>query len=612
MASAAPSLPTLDRLKASVPESASAPEIAQEWLNTFINAKDADAAQDLFLEDSFWRDVLALTSDTRTLHGWQSIKPLLETRKSFIGSPELHNAGPKAPTISNMFPDFTVLQFSFGFQTPIGDGTSVVRLVPGEDNKWRAYTFFTALDSLKNTVPKVGANRETTPILEPWDAVRKRQIEFADRDPEVLVIGGGQTGLEVAARLKHLDVPALVIERNPRIGDNWRNRYDTLALHDTVWYDNPPYLSFPSSWPVYCNAGKLANFLESYAETLELAVWTSSRITSASWNETSKTWDITIDRNGTPRTMKVKHLVFGTGLGGGIPNTPQVPNADKFKGKIFHSATFKSARDFVGKKAVVVGACNSGHDIAQDFVTHGVEVTMYQRSSTYVISAKATALLLGGLFNEGCDLEYADHVNASLPYPVVKLMHQRVAPAMAQTVDKDTLEKLNKVGFKTNLGPENAGIFPLLFTKAGGYYIDTGGSADIIEGRIKLKNGSQIKEFSETGLVFEDGTSLDADVVVFATGYGDAIDSITPVIGKEAAKISPIWDMDKEGELNGVWKGSGHPGVWVGVGNLAMCRYYSNSLALREWFPFDLGSGADWFWVGGNRDQSDVRWDSSA
>ncbi|KAI3605508.1 flavin-binding monooxygenase-like protein [Moniliophthora roreri] len=573
MSSKVPSLPTLDKLKAAVPESVSAPDIAQQWLAAFTNAKDSVAIQDLFLEDAFWRDIVALTSDIRTLHGWQSIKSLLDARQNFIGSPSLHNAAHNQPSIANMFPDFTVLQFSFDFQTPIGEATGIV-----------------------------GVNRETTPVIEPWEAVRKRQIEFSDRDPDVLVIGGGQTGLEIAARFKHLDVPALVIEKNPRIGDNWRNRYDSLALHDTVWYDNPPYMSFPSSWPVYCSAGKLANFLEAYAETLELSVWTSSKITSATWDDASKIWSITIDRNGTSRTMKIKHLVFGTGFGGGIPNIPKVANADKFKGKIFHSSNFKSARDFAGKKAIVVGACNSGttpligschttttdirsvlgHDIAQDFHRHGVDVTMYQRSSTYVISAKSIAMLLGGSYNEGCNIEYADRVSASLPFPVIKLVHQRVVATFAQSVDKDVLEQLNKVGFKTNLGPENAGIFPLLYMKAGGYYIDVGGSQDIIEGRIKLKNGSQIKEFTETGLIFEDGTTLDADVVVFATGYGDAKDSITPVIGeKEASKLKPIWDIDEEGELNSVWKDSGHPGLWVGIGNLSMCRFYSGILALQ-------------------------------
>ncbi|EEB93780.1 hypothetical protein MPER_07522, partial [Moniliophthora perniciosa FA553] len=171
MSSKVLSLPTLDKLKAAVPESASAPDIARQWLTAFTEAKDSAVIQDLFLEDAFWRDIVALTSDIRTLHGWQSIKSLLDARQSFIGSPSLHNAAHNQPTIANMFPDFTILQFSFGFQTPIGEATGIVRLVPGSDNKWRAYTVFTTLDTLKNHVEKVGVNRETTPVIEPWEAV---------------------------------------------------------------------------------------------------------------------------------------------------------------------------------------------------------------------------------------------------------------------------------------------------------------------------------------------------------------------------------------------------------------------------------------------------------
>ncbi|EEB94189.1 hypothetical protein MPER_07038 [Moniliophthora perniciosa FA553] len=256
-------------------------------------------------------------------------------------------------------------------------------------------------------------------------------------------------------------------------------------------------------------------------------------------------------------------------------------DANKFKGKVFHSAHFKSAKEFAGKRAVVIGACNSAHDIAQDFCRHGADVTMYQRSSTFVISTKAIELLLQGVYHEGCILEYADHVNASFPYSVNKLINQRVAPAFAESLDKETLEKLNKVGFKTNLGPDNAGMFPLVYIKAGGYYINTGGSTDIIEGRIKVKNGSSISRFTESGLAFEDGTNLDADVIVLATGYGDPKDSITPVVGEEvSSKLKPIWNLDGEGELNSVYKESGHPGLWVAIGNLAMARYYGRALAL--------------------------------
>ncbi|OJA09271.1 hypothetical protein AZE42_02000, partial [Rhizopogon vesiculosus] len=133
-----------------------------------------------------------------------------------------------------------------------------------------------------------------------------------------------------------------------------------------------------------------------------------------------------------------------------------------------HSSQFTSAANYIGKKAVVVGACNSGHDIAQDFFNHDFDITMYQRSSTFVITAQTAAKMLGDLYREGFPVELADTYNTSLPNAVLRRLSQRTVPVFAQTNDKDTLDGLAKVGFKTNLSPHGAGIFPLFFDRGGG------------------------------------------------------------------------------------------------------------------------------------------------
>ncbi|KAL0063951.1 hypothetical protein AAF712_009141 [Marasmius tenuissimus] len=574
-------------------------QVAREWLTAFSSFS---SLENLFIEDSFWRDIIALSSDVRTFRGYQAqIKPFIETRARSHLSTEsklellTETAAPIAKSsIVDVFPDLAFLQFAFKLRLSYGGkGSGIARLVyTGNANEgvkgWKAFTVFTCLDELDGVVEPVGQNRPVNPITEPWSDYRKAQNDFVGKDPEVLVIGAGQTGLEMAARLKLLGVRTLVIERNERVGDNWRKRYDSLALHDTAWYDTPPYLMFPSTWPVYCSGGKLANFLEMYAETLELTVWTSTNITATSYDQSTKVWSVDLSRGGEKDTVKVKHIVFGTGFGGGIANIPVVPGADKFKGTICHSSQFKSARNHTdGGKAVVVGACNSGHDIAQDFVQHGVDVTMYQRDSTYVISAKGIRAVLDGLYNESTlpYIDWSDRVNASMPYPLVKLLQQRVVAAIAGSMDKELLDGLASRGFKANLGPDGAGVFPLLFEKAGGYYLDTGGSQDIIDGKIKLISGAGggIKHFTPDGLVFNDGTQIDGvSTVVFATGFGDSAGSILPFLPEELrGKLKPIWGLNEEGELNSVWRESGVPGVWVGVGNLAMCRYWSGVLALQ-------------------------------
>ena len=115
--------------------------------------------------------------------------------------------------------------------------------------------------------------------------------------------------------------------------------------------------------------------------------------------------------------------------------------------------------------------------------------------------------------------------------------------------------------------------------------VDVGASQFIIDGKIKLKNGTTIKEFTKTGLKFEDDTTLDADLVVFATGLGDAREEYKRLLGDElGGKLKQIWGLDSSGELKGVWRDVGIDNLWSMMGNLAMCRYHSRHVALREFF----------------------------
>ncbi|KAG6920255.1 hypothetical protein DXG01_005024 [Tephrocybe rancida] len=226
-----------NRLGASVPASANAATIAREWLSALsktIAEQDVDAAEALFLADSYWRDILALTSDINSLEGWVNIKALLESRRSHLSSLRLLEESHNAPAIDTLFPDLVILLFAFEFDAPIGRGSGIGRLVPGADGQWRAFTIFTCLDSLNDHVEKVGTNRNGRPFLDPWEASRKREIDFVDRDPQVLIVGAGQAGLEIAARLKQLEVPTLVLERLPRIGDTVNH----LSLYMGLLRDN--------------------------------------------------------------------------------------------------------------------------------------------------------------------------------------------------------------------------------------------------------------------------------------------------------------------------------------------------------------------------------------
>ena len=85
----------------------------------------------------------------------------------------------------------------------------------------------------------------------------------------MVIVGGGQGGIALGARLRQLGVPTIIIERREKPGDSWRSRYKSLALHDPVWYDHLPYIPFPTNWPVFSPKDKIGDWLEMYARVME-------------------------------------------------------------------------------------------------------------------------------------------------------------------------------------------------------------------------------------------------------------------------------------------------------------------------------------------------------
>ncbi|KAI0074817.1 FAD/NAD(P)-binding domain-containing protein [Panus rudis PR-1116 ss-1] len=529
-------LPTLDRLQASIPPNLDVKKVAQEWLSAFssaVESKDIPSILNLFHPEVWWRDIFALTWDLRTFQGIPSIKTFLEDRLevSKLGKIKFTEA-----TLDQPYPDLAWISVHFKFETDVAAGTGIVRLVPpsspssAEDGtSWRAYVVSTNLEDLLDHPERIGPLRNPNPSHGKWIEQRARELEFADGDPEVLIVGGGQSGLDIAARLKNLGVSHLVVEKSPRVGDQWRNRYSALCLHDPVWCNHLPYLPFPAPWPVYTPSQKLANWLEFYADAMELNVWTSAEVKKAERDENGGDgpgnnkgkWVVTVRKgDGSERVFRVDHLVFAMGLGAGLPNIPDIPGREEFQGQVLHSTQHKSAKDHLGKKVVIVGACTSAHDIAADYADHGVDVTMYQRSSTYIMTTKeGMPRLKAPLYWEGGPpSEVADRIDNSFPIYFGKLLAQRTCEAIHQA-DKPLLDALHKVGYRTNYGEDGSGFMFLALKRAGGYYLDVGACQMIADGKIKIKNDSRLERFTKTGLKFEDGSELEADVVLYATGY---------------------------------------------------------------------------------------------
>ena len=576
--------------------------LADEVIKSFndaLTAEDVVGVANLFLDDSYWRDHLALSWDLHTLKSQAKIKDFLQQNGCQLKSIEADESS--AFRTAHVAPfdgigEHKGVELFITFTTKVGTGRGTMRLSQNANRKWKIFSLFTSLENITGHEETVKSRRPQgvehggKPDRKNWLEHRTAESNFdEDRDPTVLIVGAGQGGLTIAARLKMLGIDTLLVDRNNSIGDNWRNRYHQLVLHDPVWYDHMPYLNFPSHWPIFTPKDKLAEWFAMYAKALELNVWMQASITKSSWDEKKGQWTVTVERtkpdgSKETRTFHPHHVVQATGHSG-KKNFPQIPGMDEFKGsRLCHSSEFSGAKpNSNGKKAVVVGCCNSGHDISQTFYENGYDITMVQRSTTCVVSsASITEIGLKGLYDEmGPPVEDADLWLYGTPSSVLKLVQVKVTALQAEN-DKKVLDGLEKAGFKLDRGPDDAGLFMKYFQRGGGYYIDVGASQLIADGKIKIKQGQEIEKVMPNGLKFADGSELEADEIIFATGYQNMRSEARGIFGDELAdKVGNVWGFDEEGEMRTIWRGSGHKGFWFMGGNLALCRYYSRLVALQ-------------------------------
>ncbi|RFU28443.1 hypothetical protein B7463_g7874, partial [Scytalidium lignicola] len=594
------SVPPATLPTATIPASTHAPEIVTQWLEKFnglLTKHDYSSIPDLFLDESYWRDLLCLSWDFHTFKGPQRIISELEKSKagSRIKSLAVDNSTEyKSPKISTLEGEHVLptIQSFLKVETDVGHGAGLINLVPVQGT-WKAYILFTFLQELTGHEELCGKNRplgvehgtHTSP--KNWQQRREDEKELRNGDPTVLILGAGQSGLSIAARLKMLGLTSLIVDREERIGDNWRKRYHHLVLHDPVWFDHLPYLPFPKNWPVFTPKDKLGDWFETYVSIMELNAWTRTTIVKSEWDDATKTWEVDLERI-TPAgvvkyTLHPKHIIQATGASG-EPNFPSgLKGISRFKGtRLVHSSQFTGAVPAHGqnKKAIIVGCCNSGHDIAQDLCENGYQVTMVQRSTTFVLNSDTNVRHMD-LYSEGsAPTEDADIVFQGLPNAVRKTT-SITATKKQNEDDRKTLEGLQKAGFKLDKGPNGSGIWMKYLQRGGGYYIDVGCSQLIIDGKIKIK-GSALSEVTERGVKFEDGEELEADEIIFATGYLNMRTQCRKIFGdKVADKVKDVWGFDEDGELRTIWRQSGHPGFWFMGGNLALCRFFSKLLALQ-------------------------------
>jgi putative flavoprotein involved in K+ transport len=563
--------------------------VAENWLAEFETAlakPGASTLERLFHPDSFWRDVLALSWNLQTINGADAI--LKELRARAAAAPTNFRIDPnRAPPRRVTRAGTSCIEAIFKFETRVGRGSGIIRLIPdaADGNRLKAWTLLTELGELKGFEEQIGVERPrgnaySRDFRGPnWLDLRKASFGYADRDPTVLVIGGGQSGLSIAARLKQLNVDTLIVDRDKRIGDVWRKRYHALTLHNQVQVNHLPYMLFPPNWPTYIPKDKLANWFEAYVESMELNFWTDTGFEGGSYDEKDGRWTVTLTRDGHRRTMHPRHVVLATGVSG-IPSVPEIAGLKEFTGKVLHSSQYDDGENWKGKRAIVIGTGNSGHDIAQDLFSSGAAVTLVQRSPTLVVSIEPSAQLVYTPYNEGT-LEDNDLIATSMPLTVARKSHQLLTEK-SRELDKDLLAGLQRAGFKLDFGEDNTGWQFKYLTRGGGYYFNVGCSDLIVKGDIALKQFADIDRFAAGGARMKSGETVAADLVVLATGYKRQEELVRKLFGEDVTnRVGTIWGFGEEHELRNMYARTGQAGLWFIAGGLAQCRIGSKHLALQ-------------------------------
>ena len=560
-------------------------------LEVALRNENANEAAALFDAECYWRDLVSLTWNIRTVEGRQGIAEMLKAVVPTARPHAFQIAGEAEKEGSTLAAWFT-------FETAVARGKGHLRLKDG-----LGYTILTTMTELKGHEEKSGKSREKGIV----HGANKNHVTWAEsraaeerelghtKQPYCVIIGGGQGGIMLGARLKRFGVPTIIIEKNPRAGDSWRNRYRTLVLHDPVWYDHLPYLPFPEHWPVFTPKDKMGDWLEMYTRIMELNYWSSTEATIASFDPATKEWAVHLRHDGEDIVLKPKQLIFATGSYG-PPREVDIPGMKTFGGIQYHSSKYVGGSTHRGRRCIVVGANSSAHDICADLWENGADVTMIQRTPTTVVRSETLMeVAFGGSYSEeavekGIDVDKADMIFASTPFRMLPDVQRPLYAEIARR-DAGLIARLNKAGFMTDYGDSGDGLLMKALRTGSGYYIDVGCSELIANGDVKVRSGIEIAHVNENLVTLTDGSELITDVIIYATGYLPMNEWVARLISRETANlIGPNWGYGSglrgdpgpwEGELRNMWKPLKHESLWFHGGNLHLSRFNSLFVTLQ-------------------------------
>ncbi|OJJ70339.1 hypothetical protein ASPBRDRAFT_197053 [Aspergillus brasiliensis CBS 101740] len=579
-----------------------------DTLNTALGTGDVKTLEDCFYPDqAYWKDQLAFTWHLRTFSTPSTIAAsLLETAKlrNVSGGVEIDGG-------AVFLPATPVLQFIdcpliFKTQSPAGVCRGKMLLLPvgnGESFAWKIWILSTRLESL-----------DLQPEDESLLQTPRRQLDGSlEFDTDVFIIGAGNAAAALSARLKALGVESVMVDRNPQPGDNWALRYDCMKFHIPTAFCELPYMCYDKELqtPHLLTRQDLASQVRRYVETFNLNTIHSAKVQSTEYDEVAKRWHVTFQSPAGQRKVTAKQLVMATGIGSQKPNMPQIANLHIYKGISVHSTEYKNAnlfREQGAKSVMVIGSANTAFDVLVDCHQAGLDATMVVRSPTYICPLEYVCHKNSlGAYDGGVDA--ADNLFLSLPI-VVDGQLARDLFAMFASNEPDRYAALEAAGFPVldSRNPDCALMHNLL-ERAGGHYVDVGGTKLIEERKVNVKAGAEPVAYTETGLRFSDGSCVDADAIVWCTGFSDAnivttateilggvsrttesepkaaqSDSVKHVLGPRdiASRLDATWGLDEEGEIRGMWKRQLRiDNIWIMGGYTQQHRWFSRTLALQ-------------------------------
>ncbi|KAH8887797.1 FAD/NAD(P)-binding domain-containing protein [Thozetella sp. PMI_491] len=557
-----------------------------------------------FAEQAFWRDLLALTYHFRTFSNGAGIAaPFLELAK-LRGVTEL--ALVKDSVAFNPF--LKTIQFAVSFKTlsPAASCSGRISLLPqaqaekGGQYDWKIWTLSTWLENFD-------AFPEATDGLE----VPGRDLTGPeDIETDVFIIGGGNAGIITAARLKALGVESLVVDKNPKVGDNWALRYDCLRFHVHKKCCDTPYLFYPEDVPQLPNRVHLSEHMQRYAAAFKLNMLNSTTIKWTSYDPLRKRWRVKLDTPSGEKNVVSKIFVQATGIGSSKPYIPDIPDKHLYKGINLHSTQFKNGKDLVGigaRSVIVVGSANTAFDVLEDCHNAGLKATIVARSPTFVFPWEYCLDPQGLGLYEIFPVDIVDNRQLTMPNSVAGQLAKR-GMAFAASKEPNRYAPLAKAGFPVyDCMDPRADLSHHLLERAGGHYNDIGdGIKFIVEGKVDVKGSVQPTHYTALGLRFSDGSLVDADAIIWSTGYADrnTRDVAAEILGGTstnshngnhsaadgsvldphdiAARLDATWGVDAEGEIRGMWKRHLRmENMWTVGGTATLQRFYSRFTALQ-------------------------------